>query len=506
MVANTTVPSRDCVKFVRDALHLEHPPKNRTDWIDVVKKAEHPPAYPAAILAMSKLVRKAAHPTVEEMALSAQLVSAIAGVLLVVPFYFLSRRVFDRNTATAAVAVFMVLPVGVEVTSDGISDGLFLLTAVSAMWFAVRALERERPITALGYGLGTGLCCGLGFLVRPDSLIIIAGIGLTFAGLTLNRLRRREISRPALLAGIGLTVGAALLIAPYVKLINKLTNKPAGNELIDSMNGGDSKPTYFERGSSRPVRTLFASWWNPQSDADQSRALWAVKSLADEYLKGAHYAVPVFALVGLYFFRRRLSEPRIALLVVVAAVQFAALWILAWKIGYVSQRHTLLSVLITCIFAGVGFGEIGKVAVHWWKCGTPWQWGAIWAVLLIAAALPRDFRSLHEDRAGHKAAGKWIAEQNQPDIEVVDPFGWAEWYAGRSLTRDPSWFPQTYDGREKYAIFEPNAKSPHSRLQYYDTARILVVDKKAEIVFRYPPGVPDDQIKVAVYLYSPAKR
>ena len=75
------------------------------------------------------------------MALSAQVASAVAGVLLMIPLYLLARRVLDRNTAFAAAAVFGVLPGFVEVTSDAISDGLFWLTAVTSLWFAVRALE-----------------------------------------------------------------------------------------------------------------------------------------------------------------------------------------------------------------------------------------------------------------------------------------------------------------------------------------------------------------------------
>lgn len=506
-VPNTTVPSRDVVKFVRDALHLEDPPAFREGRLDVIRKAEHPPGYPLAILAMSKLVRKdAANPTVEEMALSAQLVSAIAGVLLIVPLYFLARRIFDRNTAAAAAALFTVLPVCVEVTSDGISDGLFLLTAVSALWFAARALECVRPRAAIGFGLGSGLCCGIGYLIRPDSLIMIAGIGLACAVVALGQLRRRLTWRPTLLVGLGLIVGASAIIAGYAIVIKKLSNKVAANELFESMNGGESRPTYFERGSSRSTRILFAAWWNPQSDADKSRELWALKSLADEYMKAAHYAVPGFALLGLLLLGRRWSDPRVVLLGIVALIYLIALWILAWKIGYVSQRHTLFPVLITCIFAGFAFGELGKIAVRWWKFGSPWQWGAIWAVIFVAAALPRDFRSLHEDRAGHKAAGQWLLEHGDPDIEFIDPLGWAEWYAERSVRRNPDWAPKPYDGRDKYTIFEPNTKSPHSRLQYYETARILVVDKNAEIIWRYPEGAADDQIKVAIYRYQPKKK
>src|SRR5262249_20785466 len=148
-VWNTTVPSRDCIIFVRDGLRLETPP-DRFTALDVIRGVahppdmpgvEHPPGYPAAIIAMSWLVRRwMGGVTTESMALSAQLVSAVSAVLLIIPLFLLTRRLFDRNVALAAVAIFQVLPVYVDVSSDGISDSLWLLTAGWSLWFAVRAI------------------------------------------------------------------------------------------------------------------------------------------------------------------------------------------------------------------------------------------------------------------------------------------------------------------------------------------------------------------------------
>ncbi|MBO0698566.1 MAG: glycosyltransferase family 39 protein [Zavarzinella sp.] len=539
MIANTTLVSRDCVKFVRFALHLERPPAGQ-DRIDVIRTAEHPPAYPVAILAMSKVVRPlmgvpSGEATVESMALSAQLVSALAGVLLFVPFYFLTRRVFEANTACAAGLLFTALPVCVEVTSDGISDGLYLLTAITALWFAVRALEPDRPRSAFGFALGAGLCLGLGYLVRPDALIALAGIGVTLLGLVSIRLYRRATWRPPFVAGLGLVLGFAVLMGPYVALIGKLTNKPTGKGLIETFQGGDAQPSYFQRSSLNVGTVPLASWHDPATDGKRSKAGWALESLAAEYWKTAHYSLVIFAAIGLFAIRRRFSDPRVALLLIFALVYAVALWTLAWVAGYVSQRHTLPIALVSCVLGACAFPALGVWAVQLWHTRTlarfglrsfsllagrrrarpvvralrgasPWFLAAIWTGLLLTPSLPRDLYSLHSERAGHKPAGQWIKKYSDPGIELIDPFGWAEWYADRSLREWP--VPQPYDGRPKYVVFEPNSKSPHSRLEWYEHAKKLTSDPgwSVEEKYKYPENAAPDDVKVAVYLCTPVKK
>jgi hypothetical protein len=129
----------------------------------------------------------------------------------------------------------------------------------------------------------------------------------------------------------------------------------------------------------------------------------------------------------------------------------------------------------------------------------PWMLVAIWVAIVMAVAVPRNFKSLHEERGGHKLAGLWMKDNVPPDWQIVDPFGWAEWYTGRTLRTIPN--PDPSKGPGVYVVFEPNAKSPHSRLGYYEMARCLCDPPglKPSRVFQYPDGVPDDEIKVAVY-------
>jgi hypothetical protein len=130
----------------------------------------------------------------------------------------------------------------------------------------------------------------------------------------------------------------------------------------------------------------------------------------------------------------------------------------------------------------------------------PWELGTVWAAILMAVALPRNFHSLHEERKGHKLAGLWMKEHVSRDEQIIDPFGWAEWYTGRTLREIPN--PVYRPGPEVYAVYTPNAKSPHSRLGSYRWARALSKNKPT-IVFQYPPNAPLEEIDVAVYKAPP---
>src|SRR5437764_3284504 len=87
LINHTEVAARDSIGFIRYALELERYP-----WKGVLEHSLQHPGYPAAILAVSWPVRQFLDGTnYISMQLSAQLTSALAGVLLVIPMYYLGR-------------------------------------------------------------------------------------------------------------------------------------------------------------------------------------------------------------------------------------------------------------------------------------------------------------------------------------------------------------------------------------------------------------------------------
>lgn len=508
MMTNTVVPSRDCLVFVRIAMQLNDPPKSQKDPArqldgmgDVLRETDQAPGYSFAILGLAKIKGvDFSNVDANEMVRIAQLISLISGVLSIFPMFAVASRLFGSTVALLACGWYQILPVCVEVTSDGLSDGLFLLTAITAIWFGQRSLDCSVWYLGLFNGLLAGVCIGGGYLVRPDSLIVGGGMGMLFLGTFIARVIRKQSSAPLFLAGIGLIVGTSVLMAPYVKTIGRLTNKPTGQGIIDG--SGDEKKTYFERTSSLPnVRLPFAAWWDAK-DGDSNRMIWGSKALFAEFSKGGHYLLPFVALIGILISRRKWFDAHTLLLLILLSMHMGVLWYMAGKIGYVSQRHTLLSVMISAIFAASAI----PILIEWGKTkinrGAFGLWLIFWCLLIAGSCLPRDFQRLHADRAGHREAGEWIRREGNIQFPVVDPFGWVEFYSGRTVrgwsTANPFKPPFVY------AIVEPNAKSHHSRLPWLEDANKLA--EGGELVFQYPANATPEKVKIAVYKCPPLKQ
>src|SRR5262245_43847152 len=131
-ITHTEVLARDSIGFIRLAWQLEHEP-----WGDVLHRAEQHPGYPLLLLAASLPLRHLVHlPTPVALQLSAQVVSATAGVLLIIPMFLLGRALFSPRVAFWACLLFQFLPVSARVLADGLTEATYLFLAVTALYLA----------------------------------------------------------------------------------------------------------------------------------------------------------------------------------------------------------------------------------------------------------------------------------------------------------------------------------------------------------------------------------
>lgn len=518
LLSHTAVTARDSIGFARYALCLQSPhastdPTDPTRTpLDIIRDAQHPPGYPAAICLVGKIVRATTDlPLPDAYLLAAQLVSAIAGVLLVIPTYLLGRTLYTRNVGFSAALLFEVLPVPARVTTDGLTEGLFVLLATTALLLGVRAVRRP----GVGGFLLCGMATGVSYLVRPEGLMVAATIALVAGALGISRRWPRDLTAGRLVA---LGVGIALVAAPYMVLIGHVTNKVTPRQLLDPFG---PKPIIWkgQPQAQAPVAgesPLFARWWNASHDGGTFRVWWAARATMDEAAKATFYLPGALALFGIVALRRRIAaDPGLWVLLVLAVVNFGILiaWLAALK-GYVSERHTVLLVLIGCIAAAAALEPLFALLVSipklgWLLAGRFVPAGLV--LMIVGVALPNTLKPLHAQREGHKHAGRWIkdhlddpwlaenngrkAEELTPRACVIDPFSWGDWYAWRSLYYIP---PDPDDATDRYTILDRKSRpEEHTRLPRMEQA--LAIAKVGTPVYHWPENVPLEDAEVVIY-------
>jgi hypothetical protein len=161
-------------------------------------------------------------------------------------------------------------------------------------------------------------------------------------------------------------------------------------------------------------------------------------------------------------------------------------------VGYLSERHTAMLVLTGVFPATLAFldladrlSRVDRVApLRRFVTG-----GLIAAAMLTA--VPSLLKPLHGNRAGHKAAGQWLARNAPADAAIRDPFCWSSYYSGRVFreTADP-------DPDVQYVVIE-TSENQHSRLPLMPEARAKAA--VGELVYHWPPTRPVEKARVAVY-------
>jgi hypothetical protein len=508
VVLHTEMTARDSIGFARIAMQLLEPSMARTPQdapeqvlspLDVVLRSQHPPGYSVAVLGCSLLLKQIHPVPISELPgqllLATQLVSATAGVLLVFPMYWLGRMLLGKPQGFAAALLFQFLPTPARVTSDGLTEGLYLLFLGVSLFLAARAI-RLRSVKNF---LLCGLAVGATYLVRPEGLLV----GLVAMIALLQRVWVLAIPRRA---GLGLLValGVGVLLSSgwYMVLIGGITQKPTGTSLLKNFNVRKYLQT---QAPAAPRVGLFADWYTP--DQYKSRTHWMLNAFAKEGGKVFHFAPLGLAVIGLVIvvFRRLREQPE-WLVLILYGIFFTGLLLAMTGLKsyddlnrpYLSERHLLPLAYIGCIFAIAGlfacrslFGpdreELGR-RIAWIVLG-----------VILISCVPSLLRSLHSSRQGHKEAGLIIRDQAAEEDTVIDPFDYALWYSGRSLKQikpDPPGKIGTY----RWAILESgeNHNSATPRLP----AAIAVSqdrDNKAELVKWWPTDKPESEAKVRLF-------
>jgi hypothetical protein len=487
----TEVPARDSIGYIRYALEFERPDLT---WSAVLRKNDQHPGYPLAILAVSYPVRHfLGGITPESMRLSAQLASSLAAVLLVIPMFLLGKLLRDRALGFWAALLFQFLPVVSHILTDGISEALFLLWTVWAIYFGCRGVQgAAKKDLAL-----CGLFSGLGYLTRPEGALVLVAAGLVLAGLQLLPAWRQSWKQ-WLVRAAALTLPACILGSLYVLGTGHFTNKPSVNNILRTRAEAAGPAGANAHAMSAPAAhgtPLFAAFLKRASGSFSRQLAAATMELGTELVAGLHYFCALPALLGLWWQRGLLKRlPGSWLLTALCLLYLAVLVRLGMREGYISNRHVMI--LVMC-------GTYAAVwALYDWPRKIP---GTLFSrraavlslaglLLAIATCLPKTLQPLHANRAGHHAAGLWLASNVHPGDEVKDDHCWAHYFAGQVFLENQP-VPHVSSALS-YTVIS-RSSDPEKLTRKEDEQR--VVTSGAHLVYHWPEARPPASAKVVVY-------
>jgi hypothetical protein len=519
------VPARDTVGFIRYALQFE-----QKDWPSVLRGNHQHPGYPLSIYTVSIPVRALSSlPQTETMSLCARLASSLAAVLLVIPMFYLGKLLFHQAAGFGAAALFQCLPVPAHILSDGLSEPLFLLLAATALVFATLAL-RDRKLIQF---VACGSFCSLAYLTRPEGALLLAAALIVLIGLQWTSAQRQNWTR--VLGSAAALLGSAVVVgAPYVVATDGISNKPSVNHILNILlrkeapplenTGANAPDQYAEVDDDRP-RPLAASLFAVNFDLNDSavvRTLKTIWGIAFELVKSFHYVAWIPALLGAWWYRRRLNVvPGMWVLVVACGMLCLALWRLAASESYLSDRHVLLILMAGCFAAAAAIWELplrlaclarrqswppppGQVVLSS-GVATAAALGILAA--LLASSMPKTFEPLHSNRAGYHEAGRWLAEHATPWDVVEDDHTWAHYYAGyvflegHAPPRPANFTPTRYvvvGRRERDHVATPNQqKDPVNEKK--------LTEEGGHIVYSWPRQSQPGDAAVVVYAVEPPR-
>lgn len=490
-LTHTEVAARDSIGFIRYAWLLE----NSNDWKSVIKDAQQHPGFPFAIHFVSNPVRYFVDTDLPfAYQLSSQLVSSFFSVLLVLPLFYMAMEMFNMKVAIWSVLLFEFLPAISKVLGDGLSEGMFLFFSASALACILNAFKSNHLAT----WFFAGLFSACAYLVRPEGMIIVFACCVVIVGyILLGKFNDSNVRTKMVLGLFGVMLGFFVLALPFILTIGKLTTKPTGQKILEQISiapiQADNRlamvdaPKLMMGGHDHLF--LFASWWEGEDKSPAARFMWSFMVLGDSYLKGLNYLGCAFALVGLLMTPKgSWWKPGMLVVVLCFAILNVAFYRVALVMGYLSERHAMLALMLVVIWSAYGGVVLGDFVLLFFKD----SWArivlhrsnqvSILLILLLVPSVYKSMETLHYNREGFKQVGKWLASNCKEGDSVEDAFCWSHFYAGKVFLEGRSDLVVS-DPRVKYVIVERSG-NPHIRLQTQDEESLKA--QKGKVVYDWP--------------------
>ena len=521
VVCRSVVPALDSGRFLVTAEWMD-----REGMLETVRSQPEQPLYSMWVWAVRRTIVATAGNFPALGAVTVQLAAALPLVLIVVPVYLLSLRVYGQAGAIAGTCLFCVLPEVARLGADGISDSTHLLLLAIAFWAvfefltgpagrgAMANLQQTAQEDGQPWAPGSpwwlllaGLATGTAALVRTEALML--PVALATGGLALAFLPAQRRLFPRLLAASAcFLVGLLLILASYLAVTGATSPRAAVARLV-----GRPGPARLSVPAPSPAPAV-ADWQLPEDgpmcfapkDASSSRHRGlggAVRTFGRELAEAFWYWVGLLGIAALWMARRLAAKPVDWFLRIFVGVFSLGVLAFGAREGYLSARHLLPLVIVGIGCCGLGVVEAGYRLARLFRVrrslANRWATGVL--ALACAACLGQTLLPVGRCAEAHRAAARWLVAEAKPGI-VIDTKGWSRLYSGRKTYQYADGVAAFADPGVHYVVVEPwelQGESPRSRT----LRRLLATAGQQAVEFAGPED--DFRRAVTVYRWQPER-
>lgn len=371
------------------------------------------------------------YPLVSDFELAGRLVSSLFGVLLIIPVYFLGKRIFDQKIAFFSAFFVAIHPYIRRFSADVLKESTYLFFLATAIWFSLRTIEDKKNIPYLFIPLFSALV----YFVRPDGfeVLVVVFFYILF-------IKKFDFAAEKWKAILLLLLSSVILFLPYLILLKgsmgtwTLSKAKTISGLLGVGAASDGVPFLL-------------------------KVIISLKKLNLEFLSRYHPLYVFFLAVGLFKRAPFHFKDEEKFLISFFILHYVVLFLLIlnftnWKEGASTQafvfsgRHILSLFLVSIYWAADGFLTIYQWVSDKLKFSRlfhrfnskrkPMLIMLTLLVLILAIVLPKTLQPQRLDKIHRKEAGLWLREYSltPPLILTGDPR--VAYYAGGTYVLIPS--------------------------------------------------------------------
>lgn len=354
--------------------------------------------------------------------LAGKLISSFFGILMILPVYFLGKRIFDQKIAFFSVFFLTIHPYIRRFSADVLKESSYLFFLATAIWFTLRTVQRGNKSSYLFVPFFSALA----YLIRPDGIEVL--LVVFFYLLFIKRFEDHKEKWTIILL---LLLSSCILLLPYIIHLRDVTGE-------------------WTLSKAKSIKELLSLGVLGGEVSPVNRILFSFKKLNLEILSIFHPLYILFLAIGLIkTFSSRLKEGE-KFLISFNVLHYVVLFLLVlnytdWNAGedertfILSGRHVLPLLLFSIYWVGDGFlisynWILRKLESHRLlsRLELNRRSKLIWLTLLIlivAIILPKTLKPQRYERLPEKWAGIWIRDHYGKGMTIFTTVHRVAYYA-----------------------------------------------------------------------------